>query len=131
MNRSKIKTMSQNGSIHIQHNENGNWFNKLDDYNYEINLLQGHLEKAAKRNKQEDFQIIVEKFQNQLTDCIQSINEIKYEFEGINLIEQAMGNSLATNHRHVEFQEAEEKVVKILEKVFQELSSEFSRFISK
>ena len=103
----------------------------MDDYNYEINLLQGHLEKAAKRNKQEDFQIIVEKFQNQLTDCIQSINEIKYEFEGINLIEQAMGNSLATNHRHVEFQEAEEKVVKILEKVFQELSSEFSRFISK
>ena len=80
--------MSQNGSIHIQHNENGNWFNKLDDYNYEINLLQGHLEKAAKRNKQEDFQIIVEKFQNQLTDCIQSINEIKYEFEGINLIER-------------------------------------------
>ncbi|MDF3028780.1 MAG: hypothetical protein K0S23_3087 [Fluviicola sp.] len=108
-----------------------NWFEKLDGYNYEVLLLQNHLEEVAGRNKQEDVQIVVEKFRSQLTGCIKSINEIKHQFTEINIVQDTVENSLAAHHRSVEFREAEEKVITILEKVFQELSSEFSRLISK
>lgn len=125
--------MSKSELISEQHKENVEWTSKLDFYKDEIEILQKRLEEIASKNTQKEVLTSVEYFQNQLIIHRNTIDEIQH---GVNLSEDAIvseikKNPVASDHRKMEYHQAEKEEIQILEKTFKELREEFNRFVSK
>ena len=125
--------MSKSEFISEQHKENVEWSSKLDFYKDEIEILQKRLEEITSKNTKKEVLTSVEHFQNQLIIHRNTIDEIQH---GVNLSEDALvseitKNPVASDHRKMEYHQAEKEEIQILEKTFKELREEFNRFVSK
>lgn len=125
--------MSKSEFISEQHKENVEWSSKLDFYKDEIEILQKRLDEIAGKNTKKEVLTPLEHFQNQLIIHRNTIDEIQH---GVNLSEDAIvgeitKNPVASDHRKMEYHQAEKEEIQILEKAFKELREEFNRFVSK
>lgn len=125
--------MSQKEFIYKQHEENVEWSNKLYFYKDEIKILQHRLEEIAGKNNQKEVLALVEQFQNQLLIHRNTIDEIQHNItlSEDKLQEEIKREPVATDHRKMEYHQAEKEDLEIFEKVFNELREEFNRFAAK
>jgi hypothetical protein len=125
--------MNQNDLIYKQHEENVEWYHKLDFYKDEIKILQNRLEEIAEKNNHKDVLALVEQFQNRLIIHRNTIDEIRHKvtISEDKIHEEITKNPINTDHQKTTHYQIEKEEIQIFEKVFNELREEFNRFVSK
>ena len=118
------------GDLHFELNL---WINDLRFYKDEIKIFNNRLEEIVAKNTGLEILQELEHFQNQYIRQNEVIDELRHEIkQHENMLEnEAKDNPVAVEHRYFEdHTELRDQMVQFM-KIYNELKSEFMRFLSK
>ena len=115
---------------HVAYRE---WLNRLAFYKDELKIMQNRIAEIAERNTKTDVLSQVEHFQNMLIIQKNQIDRLRHDTDKQEeeLVNLALKNPVASDHRRVEFHPEQKQKIELFEKIFNELRHELIHWLTK
>jgi len=115
---------------HVAYRE---WLNRLAFYKDELKIMQNRIAEIAERNTKTDVLAQVEHFQNMLIIQKNQIDRLRHDTDKQEeeLVNLALKNPVASDHRRVEFHPEQKQKIELFEKIFNELRHELIHWLTK
>ena len=116
-----------------QHASYREWLNRLAFYKDELKIMQNRIAEIAERNTKTDVLVQVEHFQNMLIIQKNQIDRLRHDTDKQEeeLVNLALKNPVASDHRRVEFHPEQKQKIELFEKIFNELRHELIHWLTK
>ena len=116
-----------------QHASYREWLNRLAFYKDELKIMQNRIAEIAERNTKTDVLAQVEHFQNMLIIQKNQIDRLRHDTDKQEeeLVNLALKNPVASDHRRVEFHPEQKQKIELFEKIFNELRHELIHWLTK
>lgn len=128
-------TVATEKKVHMSelHFELNLWLNEFKFYKDEIKIFNHRLEDIVSGNTNKEVMQQLEHFQNQYIRQAEVIDELRHEVkQHENVLEkEAMDNPIAIDHRYFEDHTALRDQMGQFKKIYQELKTDFMRFLTK